>query len=191
MRIQILPYIWFCDFFITYYYSKQSIITPFYASRFSIYGCKIFTPYTHNFYSILIMVILNKTNRISKWSRSNISNDNYSTCKIKFTPLCALCLPHSCTMFTPLCALWNITPNCTHIKWKNRISSMEKILPAIFTILCDFYYLRWKQSKKLSRGLIGTSDKSSSACWTLLVEDGFADELHSHDVIGSPKAGCY
>ena len=36
-----------------------------------------------------------------------------------------------CTMFTPLCAVWNTTPNCTHIKWKNTISSMEK------------YYLRF------------------------------------------------
>jgi hypothetical protein len=35
-----------------------------------------------------------------------------------FTPLYA--------MHTPLCALWNITPNCTHIKWKITISSMAK-----------------------------------------------------------------
>jgi hypothetical protein len=49
---------------------------------------------------------------------------------MKFTPLCALCLHHVWTMFTPLCviytplcALWNITPNCT-IKWKMTISTV-------------------------------------------------------------------
>ena len=56
VRIQILLYIWFCDFFISLYYSKQSIITLCYVSKSSIYGSKIFTSCTHNFYSILVLL---------------------------------------------------------------------------------------------------------------------------------------